>query len=93
MSNIFDFFCANFLYFSGGKINKQLNAVGLHLCLVCRPVSVKLTALVALVDDHKAALRVGLCLDGHEISETFVGTIPGIYVYVYRPKTKRAMIP
>ena len=62
------------------------------IALKSRSVSAYLTAPLTAVNDHEALFGVGLCADGSERSPTFVCSVTGIYVNVYRPQTKGAVI-
>ena len=75
-----------------GQFDNKIEVIGLDLCLVSRLVSYNGAALFALVENYKAALRVGLCSAGAKYSSAFVSSVPGVYINVERAEAEWAMI-
>ena len=57
-----------------------------------RAVSVKLTTFLTTVKYYKTATRIGSCTDRLHCAAACIGTVTGIHIHVYTPKTKRAMV-
>ena len=78
--------------FRRGELDDEVHIVGLNLCLVRRLVSDGFAAFFAAVDDDISLFGVGHRADGAENTSTLVGSVAGIYIYVQRRETERAVV-
>jgi hypothetical protein len=72
--------------------DQKLNIVGLDRRLVSGAVAVYLSATGALMDDHVSFFGIGLNANGLHQSHALAGAVSGIYINVYRPKAKGAVV-
>ena len=91
----FDIFGMRSLSFSvhGGECYQLFYAIRLDLGIVRRSVSVDLAAFLAAIDYYIALSRIGNGRYRLHRTAALVGSVARIYIDVYRPKTKRTMIP
>ena len=75
-----------------GKCDKLLQAVGLYVRVVSSSVAMRLSALFATINYYISFSRVCNCRDRLHKAATLICSVARIYINMYRPKAKRAMI-
>ena len=67
-----------------GEFYEEASVVG-GVSLKSRLASAELSAFLTAVNDNKSFFGIGLGAYGTQSASAFVGSVTGVYVYVYRP--------
>jgi hypothetical protein len=78
--------------FPRGELDYQVDIVGLYLCLVGGTATAYLTAFLAFMYNYVALFCIGLGAYRFKRAAAFAQAVARIYIYMHRPKAKRAMI-